>query len=72
LSLLHVSPAEAWAFGVLLAGLTGLNLSTLDSLPAPYRQASSPDEPGIVFVSADKPRRGKTVGHDGAGDRAAP
>ena len=58
-SLLHVSPGEAWAFGVLLAGLTGLNLSTLDSLPAPHRHASSPDEPGIVFVSADKPRRGK-------------
>ncbi|QNJ89935.1 hypothetical protein HZU40_00255 (plasmid) [Mycolicibacterium fluoranthenivorans] len=58
-SLLHLSPGEAWAFAVLLAGLTGLNLSTLDSLPAPYRQASSPDEPGIVFVSADKPRRGK-------------
>jgi len=59
LSLLHVSPGEAWAFGVLLAGSTGLNLSTLDSLPAPYRQASSPDETGIVFVRADKPRRGK-------------
>lgn len=58
-SLLHVSPGEAWAFGVLLAGLTGLNLSTLDALPAPHRPASSPDEPGIVFVSADKPRRGR-------------
>lgn len=59
MSLLHVSPGEAWAFGVLLAALTGLNLSTLDSLPAPHRRASSPEEPGIVFVSADKPRRGK-------------
>lgn len=59
LSLLHLTPGEAWAFGVLLAGLTGLNLSTLDSLPAPHRPASSPDEPGIVFVSADKPRRGR-------------
>ena len=58
-SLLHLSPSEAWAFGVLLAGLTGLNLSTLDSLPAPHRHASSPDEPAIVFVNADKPRRGK-------------
>lgn len=58
-SLLHVSPGEAWAFGVLLAGLTGLNLSTLDALPAPHRHASSPDEPGIVFVRADKPRRGR-------------
>ncbi|MBP2452146.1 hypothetical protein [Mycolicibacterium lutetiense] len=58
-SLLHLNPGEAWAFGVLLAGLTGLNLSTLDSLPAPHRRASSPDEPGIVFVNADKPRRGK-------------
>lgn len=58
-SLLHLSPGEAWAFGVLLAGLTGLNLSTLDSLPAPHRHASSPDEPGIVFVTANKPRRGK-------------
>lgn len=58
-SLLHVSPGEAWAFGVLLAGLTGLNLSTLDALPAPHRHASSPDEPGIVFVQADKPRRGR-------------
>ncbi|MFA7509088.1 MULTISPECIES: hypothetical protein [Mycolicibacterium] len=59
LSLLHLSPGEAWAFGVLLAGLTGLNLSTLDSLPAPHRHASHPDEPGILFVSADKPRRGR-------------
>ncbi|MBS1695640.1 MAG: hypothetical protein JST91_25860 [Actinobacteria bacterium] len=58
-SFLHLSPGEAWAFGVLLAGLTGLNLSTLDSLPAPHRHASRPDEPGIVFVNADKPRRGK-------------
>ena len=58
-SFLHLSPSEAWAFGVLLAGLTGLNLSTLDSLPAPHRHASSPDEPGIVFVNANKPRRGK-------------
>ncbi len=57
-SLLHLSPGEAWAFAVLLSGLTGLNLSTLESLPAPHRQASSPDEPGIVFVNADKPRRG--------------
>lgn len=56
---LHLSPGEAGASGVLLAGLTGLNLSTLDSLPAPHRHASSPDEPGIVFVSANKPRRGK-------------
>ncbi|KMO82420.1 hypothetical protein EUA04_20855 [Mycolicibacterium obuense] len=58
-SLLHLSPGEAWAFGVLLAALTGLNLSTLDSLPAPHRHASSPEEPGIVFISTDKPRRGK-------------
>lgn len=57
-SLLHLSPGEAWAFAVLLSGLTGLNLSTLESLPAPHRYASSPDEPGIVFVNADKPRRG--------------
>ncbi|MDF1902029.1 hypothetical protein [Mycolicibacterium smegmatis] len=59
LPLLHVTPGEAWAFGVLLAGLTGLNLSTLDALPAPHRSASSPDEPGIVFVHADKARRGR-------------
>uniref|UniRef100_UPI003F5873DE hypothetical protein n=1 Tax=Mycolicibacterium obuense TaxID=1807 RepID=UPI003F5873DE len=59
LPLLHLAPGEAWAFGVLLAGLTGLNLSTLDSLQAPHRSASSPTEPGIVFVHADKPRRGR-------------
>nr|WP_287451838.1 hypothetical protein [Rhodococcus sp. (in: high G+C Gram-positive bacteria)] len=58
-SFLHLSTGEAWAFGVLLASMTGLNLSTLDSLPAPHRHASSPDEPGIVFVNTDKPRRGK-------------
>ncbi len=59
LPLLHLNPGEAWAFGVLLAALTGLNLSTLDSMPAPHRHASSPEEPGIVFVDTDKPRRGK-------------
>lgn len=59
LPLLHLSPGEAWAFGVLLAGLTGLNRSTLDELPAPHRSASSPDEPGILFVEANKPRRGR-------------
>ena len=59
MSLLHLTPGEAWAFGVLLAALTGLNLSTLDSLAAPHRHASSPAEPGIVFVGADKPRRGR-------------
>lgn len=58
-SLLHLTPGEAWAFGVLLAALTGMNLSTLDSLPAPHQHASSPAEPGIVFVSTDKPRRGR-------------
>ncbi len=59
MSLLHLNPGEAWAFGVLLAALTGLNLSTLDALPAPHRHATSPEEPGIVFVSTDKPRRGR-------------
>ncbi|WP_239591353.1 hypothetical protein [Mycolicibacterium tusciae] len=39
--------------------MTGLNLSTLDALHTPHRHACSPDEPGIVFVNADKPRRGK-------------
>ncbi|MCX2714358.1 hypothetical protein [Mycolicibacterium sp. J2] len=59
MSLLHLTPGEAWAFGVLLAALTGLNLSTLKSLPSPHRHASSPEEPGVVFLGADKPRRGK-------------
>lgn len=40
-------------------GGSRLNLSTLDALPAPHRSASSPDEPGIVFVHADKARRGR-------------
>lgn len=59
LPLLHLAPSEAWAFAVLLAGLTGLNRSTLESLPAPYRSASGPEEPGILFVHANKPRRGR-------------
>lgn len=59
MSLLHLSPGEVWAFAVLLSGLTGLNLSTLESLPALHRHASSPDEPGILFVNAEKPRRGR-------------
>jgi len=57
-ALLHLTAGEAWAFAVLLAGLTGLNSSTLYALPAPHMRANGPDEPGIAFVNAVKPRRG--------------
>ncbi|WP_329314409.1 hypothetical protein [Streptomyces sp. NBC_01262] len=57
-SQLHLSAREAWAFGVLLAGLTSLNLSTLADLPALHLHATAPGEPGIALVQASKPRRG--------------
>jgi hypothetical protein len=58
LPLLHLRPAEAWAFAVLLVSLTGLNASTLAELPAPHLRSSAPGEPGIALVDANKPRRG--------------
>lgn len=58
MTLLHLTSREAWAFAVLLASLTGLNASVLAELPAPHQLASTPDEPGIALVDANKPRRG--------------
>lgn len=57
-SLLHLSTGEAWAFGALLVGLTGLNPSTVFELPVPRILATAPHEPGVVFVDAIKHRRG--------------
>lgn len=58
LPLLHLSAGEAWAFGVLIATCTGLNLSVIRNLPAPHETGSAPTEPGILFLNANKPRRG--------------
>jgi hypothetical protein len=58
LPLLHLSAGEAWAFGVLIAACTGLNLSVIRELPAPHEIGSAPDETGILFLSTNKPRRG--------------
>jgi len=58
LTLLHLTPADIWAFTVLLASLTGLNASVLAELPAPHLHATAPGEPGIALVDANKPRRG--------------
>jgi hypothetical protein len=54
----HLSTGEAWAFGVLLAALTGLNSSVLYGLPARHTRAGSPEEPGIALVNTVKYRRG--------------
>jgi hypothetical protein len=54
----YLSTGEAWAFGVLLAALTGLNSSVLYGLPARHTRAGSPDEAGIALVNAVKHRRG--------------
>ncbi|MEH0446667.1 hypothetical protein QA811_24045 [Streptomyces sp. B21-102] len=54
---LYLSASEAWAFGVLLAGRTSLNLSVLAELPATHLRATAPSEPGIALVRASKPRR---------------
>jgi len=56
--LLHLTGAEAWAFSVLLVGLTGLNACVIEDLPAPHLRASTDDEPGIALVDVRKPRRG--------------
>jgi len=58
LTLLHLTPADIWAFTVLLASLTGLNASVLAELPAPHLHATAPGQPGIALVDANKPRRG--------------
>jgi len=58
LRMLHLDAREAWAFAVLLAGLTGYNASMLEELPACHQRGSAPDEPAIVFVRLNKPRRG--------------
>jgi hypothetical protein len=57
LPMLHIRPAEAWAFAVLLVSLTGLNASVLAELPAPHLRSSAPGQPGIALVDANKPRR---------------
>lgn len=56
---LHLNAGETWAFGILLAGQTSLNLSTLARLPATHLRATAPAEPGIALVRASKPRRGR-------------
>lgn len=58
MSQLHLTNDEAWAFAVLLAALTGLNLSVLDTLPAPRIQATGDDEPPVALVDTVKHRRG--------------
>lgn len=57
-AMLHLTPREAWAFAVLLAGLTGYNACMLEELPAPHQRATAPGEPGIVLLELSKPRRG--------------
>lgn len=57
-ALLHLTTGEAWAFGVLLTALTGLNPSVVFGLPAAHARADAPDEPGIALVNAVKHRRG--------------
>jgi len=56
--LLHLTTGEAWAFGVLLTALTGLNPSFVFGLPVAHARAYAPDEPGIALVNAVKHRRG--------------
>jgi hypothetical protein len=56
--LIHLTAKEAWAFGVLLAALTGMNLSMLETLPASFLRASSPDQTAVGLVRTSKPRRG--------------
>ena len=57
-SMVTLTAGEAWAFGALLVGLTGMNGSTVFELPVPDLRATSPTEPGIVFADATKHRRG--------------
>ena len=59
MSLLHPSPKEVWAFGVLLAAQTGLNKSVLEELRAPSALASAPNGPQYAVVDVYKPRRGR-------------
>jgi hypothetical protein len=54
----YLSIGEAWAFGVLLAALTGLNSSVLYGLPARHTRAGAPGEAGVALVDAVKHRRG--------------
>lgn len=54
----YLSTGEAWAFGVLLAALTGLNSSVIYGLPARHTLAGSAEEAGIALVNAVKYRRG--------------
>ena len=55
---LHLTIAEAWAFAVLLAALTGLNASVIDTLPAPALRATAAEEPPVTLVDTSKHRRG--------------
>jgi hypothetical protein len=55
---LHLTIGEAWAFAVLLAALTGLNASVIDTLPAPALRATAAGEPPVTLVAAGKHRRG--------------
>jgi len=54
---LHLSAGEAWAFAVLLAALSGLNASVLNTLPAAYLRATTGSQPGTALVDTNKPRR---------------
>lgn len=58
MSLIHLTPPEAWAFAVLLAALTGFNASVLDTLPARHLLATRENEATIALVETNKPRRG--------------
>jgi hypothetical protein len=55
---LHLNIAEAWAFAVLLAALTGLNASVIDTLPAPALRATAEGEQPVTLVATSKHRRG--------------
>ncbi|WP_433611996.1 hypothetical protein [Prescottella agglutinans] len=61
MSLIHVTSGEAWAFGVLLAALAGLNASVIDSLPARHLLATASGELPVALVQTNKPRRGASA-----------
>lgn len=62
LSSVFLTAHDAVAFGILLVGLTGHNMSTLESMRTPLHHASDkPDSPDDAIVAkALKPRRGKS------------
>src|SRR5207249_2475947 len=56
---LHLTSRDATAFTVLLAGLTGQNLSTLNKAPAGHHRPDGyAGGPATAIVELDKPRRG--------------